>query len=166
MSHHVLELYDYHVWTNKRIFDHLKELPQEIFDQEIQSVFPSVSKALSHIYIVDYCWLEILSGKSMSEAMEFGNQLRNEIEAKNIEDLDKAFYELSKQYKVFLNQQEDLDQKLVLDNPYTRVRETSLSEMVLHVVNHGTYHRGNITAMLRQMGHESVMMDYALYWYS
>ena len=35
--------------------------------------------------------------------------------------------------------------------------------MVLQVVNHATYHRGNITAMLRQMGHASVMTEYALY---
>lgn len=38
--------------------------------------------------------------------------------------------------------------------------------MVLHVVNHGTYHRGNISAMLHQLGDSSVMTDYAFYWYS
>nr|WP_305586406.1 DinB family protein [Fictibacillus sp. WQ 8-8] len=38
--------------------------------------------------------------------------------------------------------------------------------MVLHVVNHGTYHRGNISAMLHQLGDSSVMNDYAFYWYS
>ena len=32
-----------------------------------------------------------------------------------------------------------------------------------HVVNHGTYHRGNITAMIRQLGHSSTMMDFVLY---
>ncbi|MEH7531611.1 DinB family protein, partial [Priestia megaterium] len=31
--------------------------------------------------------------------------------------------------------------------------------------NHGTYHRGNITAMLRQLGHPGVMTDYVLYLY-
>ena len=37
--------------------------------------------------------------------------------------------------------------------------------MILHVVNHGTYHRGNITAMLRQMGYASVPTDYGIYLY-
>ncbi|MDF2647517.1 MAG: dinB [Paenibacillus sp.] len=59
-----------------------------------------------------------------------------------------------------------MEKRIMLDNPYTRLRDTSLSEMVLQVVNHGTYHRGNITAMLRQMGHASVMTEYALFWYS
>ncbi len=54
----------------------------------------------------------------------------------------------------------------MLDNPWASLRETSLSEMILHVVNHGTYHRGNISAMLHQLGDSSVMTDYAFYWYS
>lgn len=40
---------------------------------------------------------------------------------------------------------------------------TSAAELVPHVVNHGTYHRGNITAMLRQMGYASTSTDYGLY---
>jgi uncharacterized damage-inducible protein DinB len=43
--------------------------------------------------------------------------------------------------------------------------KTSVSELVPHVVNHGTYHRGNITAMLRQMGYASVSTDYGIYLY-
>ncbi|MEK3724277.1 DinB family protein [Paenibacillus sp. FSL H8-0034] len=41
-----------------------------------------------------------------------------------------------------------------------------LVELVQHVVNHGTYHRGNITAMLRQLGHKGVPTDYIFYLYA
>ncbi|WP_313897918.1 DinB family protein [Brevibacillus sp. FSL L8-0520] len=34
-----------------------------------------------------------------------------------------------------------------------------------HVVNHGTYHRGNIAAMLRQQGYAGVPTDYVFYLY-
>lgn len=47
-KHHALELYDYHVWANKKFFERLKELPKDIYDQEIQSVFSSISK---HLFI-------------------------------------------------------------------------------------------------------------------
>ena len=43
--------------------------------------------------------------------------------------------------------------------------KTAAADMILHVVNHGTYHRGNITAMLRQMGYASVPTDYGIYLY-
>ncbi|EGL18030.1 hypothetical protein HMPREF9413_4314 [Paenibacillus sp. HGF7] len=60
----------------------------------------------------------------------------------------------------------DLDERFMLDNPYTRKRDTSYAEVLFQVANHGTYHRGNLSAMLRQIGQSSVMTEYALYWYT
>ncbi|MBV7504937.1 DinB family protein [Bacillus sp. sid0103] len=166
MINHVENLYHYHVWANQRIIDHLKTLSPEKYQKEIKSVFSSVSKAFSHIYLVDYLWLNILEGQSMNEALESSLQLQEKIEKLSIEDLETKFHTLTTQFKSFLNRQEDIEKKIMLDNPYAGLRETSLSEMVLHVVNHGTYHRGNISAMLHQLGDSSVMTDYAFYWYS
>lgn len=166
MTHTSIEMYDYHVWANKTMLDRLKEIPQDIYQKEIQSVFPSISKVMPHIYITDYCWLDILSGKSMNEAIVISNQLKEQTETKSIEELETMFFEISERYKAFFNQQENMEKAIVLDNPYAGIRDTSYSEIVLQVVNHATYHRGNITAMLRQMGHASIMTEYALFWYS
>lgn len=165
MVDHVLKMYDYHVWANKKMIDRLKELPLDIYSKEIQSIFPSISKVLSHIYLTDHIWLDVMSGKSMNEAFVFVNQLREQTESKRIEEIDSIFFDLSKRYKTFLNVQEDMEKVIVVDNPYAGLLETSLSETVLHVVNHGSYHRGNIAAMLRQQGHASIMQDYGLYLY-
>lgn len=166
MINHVENLYNYHVWANQRIIDHLKTLSPEKYQKEIKSVFSSVSKAFSHIYLVDYLWLNILEGQSMNEALQSSFQLQEKIEKLSIEDLETKFHTLTTQFKSFLNRQKDIEKKIMLYNPYAGLRETSLSEMVLHVVNHGTYHRGNISAMLHQLGDSSVMTDYAFYWYS
>ncbi|NOU92421.1 damage-inducible protein DinB [Paenibacillus sp. LMG 31456] len=166
MAHASIEMYDYHVWANKTMLERLKEIPQDIYYKEIQSVFTSISKAMPHIYITDTCWLNILLGKSMNEAMGFANQMKENTEAKSIEELETLFSESSEQYKAFFNQQENMEKTIVIDNPYAGIRETSYSEIVLQIVNHGTYHRGNITAMLRQLGHASIMTEYALFWYS
>jgi uncharacterized damage-inducible protein DinB len=163
MTQHVLKMYDYHVWANKRLFDRLIELSNEVYHQEIQSVFPSISKVVSHMYIVDQLWLHIISGINMDGALDIE---KVKTDTKSIEEMDKMFFDLTERYKAFLNQQGNMEKILVLDNPWEGRRETSLSEMVLHIVTHGTYHRGNITAMLRQMGHASVTTDYTSYWYS
>ena len=39
-----------------------------------------------------------------------------------------------------------------------------LSEMMLHLVNHGTYHRGQVTAMLRQLGAKPLATDLILFY--
>ncbi|WP_342543639.1 DinB family protein [Paenisporosarcina sp. FSL H8-0542] len=166
MTHPALKMYNYHVWANGVIIDRLKELPKEIYHKEIQSGFSSVSKVLSHIYLTDYAWFDIISGKSMNDAMAFTNQLREQVETKSIEEMKKIFLDLAERNKALLNSQEDIEKLIVVDNPYAGLLETSISESVLHVVTHGSYHRGNIATMLRQMGHTSVMQDFGLYLYS
>ncbi|WP_163103048.1 DinB family protein [Peribacillus alkalitolerans] len=166
MANHVENLYNYHVWANQRIIDHLKTMSSEKYQKKLKSVFSSVSEVLSHIYLVEYAWLYILEGQNMKEAMQSSLQLQEKIVKHSIEDLEKEFHILSTRFISFLTSQEDMEKRIMLDNPWAGLRETSLSEMVLHVVNHGSYHRGNISAMLHQLGDSSVMTDYAFYWYS
>ncbi|MCM3729081.1 DinB family protein [Neobacillus cucumis] len=165
MTHPVIKMYNYHVWANEVIIDRLRELPQDIYHKDIQSGFSSVSKVLSHIYLTDYTWFDIISGKSMNEAMATTNQLREQVEMKSIEEMKVIFLDLSERYRALLDNQKDIEKLIVVDNPYAGLLETSISETVLHVVTHGSYHRGNIATMLRQMGHTSVMQDFGLYLY-
>jgi uncharacterized damage-inducible protein DinB len=166
MIHPALKMYNYHVWANDVIINRLKELPEEIYHKDIQSGFSSVSKVLSHIYLTDYAWFEMMLGKSMNEAIEITNQMKNEVERKSINQMKEAFRHLSERYKTLLNSKKDLEVLFVVDNPYAGKLETSISETVIHVCTHGSYHRGNIATMLRQMDHTSVMQDFGLYLYS
>ncbi|MGE7609041.1 DinB family protein [Peribacillus frigoritolerans] len=161
----LLEMYNYHAWANGVIIDRLKELPEHIYHKEIQSGFSSVSKVLSHIYLTDYAWFDIISGISMDEAMASSNQLKEEVEKKSIEEMKIIFMDLYERNRALLST-ENPEKVLVVDNPYAGLLETTISESVLHVVTHGSYHRGNIATMLRQMGHTSVMQDFGLYLYT
>ncbi|MED4635422.1 DinB family protein [Peribacillus frigoritolerans] len=161
----VLEMYNYHAWANGVIIDRLNELPEHIYHKEIQSGFSSVSKVLSHIYLTDYTWFDIISGISMDEAMASSSELKEEVEKKSIEEMKKIFINLYERNKALLST-EDMEKVMVVDNPYAGSLETTISESVLHVVTHGSYHRGNIATMLRQLGHTSVMQDFGLYLYT
>ncbi|WP_364280031.1 DinB family protein [Peribacillus frigoritolerans] len=161
----VIEMYNYHAWANGVIIDRLNELPEHIYHNEIQSGFSSVSKVLSHIYLTDYTWFDIISGISMDEAMASSSELKKEVEKKSIEEMKKIFIDLYERNKALLST-EDMEKVMVVDNPYAGSLETTISESVLHIVTHGSYHRGNIATMLRQMGHTSVMQDFGLYLYT
>ncbi|QNK46527.1 DinB family protein [Brevibacterium sp. PAMC23299] len=161
----VLEMYNYHAWANGVIIDRLNELPEHIYHKEIQSGFSSVSKVLSHIYLTDYTWFDIISGISIDEAMASSSELKEEVEKKSIEEMKKIFIDLYERNKALLST-EDMEKVMVVDNPYAGSLETTISESVLHIVTHGSYHRGNIATMLRQMGHTSLMQDFGLYLYT
>ncbi|MGC6588460.1 DinB family protein [Paenibacillus sp. Dod16] len=158
-----VKMYEYHVWANQAIFNRLLELPGELHNQKITSIFPTVSEALIHIYTADLGWINILSGMDMQQALTEAFQLREELESISLEDLNLRFIELSERFTAFLGQNPDLERMIRLDNPYAGIRDTRLSEIMLHVVNHGTYHRGNIAAMMRQLGSSSAMTDYAFF---
>ncbi|MED4162890.1 DinB family protein [Halalkalibacterium halodurans] len=165
MSNHAKTLYQYNVWANGRIMEHLQTISPEKYEQEIKSVFPSLAKVCSHLYLVEYLWLDILEGKDMGVALEEVFQLQHETDALPLEELEAAYRTLSERFLSFLEKEENLERRILLNNPYVGERETSLAEIVLHAANHGTYHRGNISAMLHQLGDASVMTDFAFYMY-
>lgn len=126
----VLEMYNYHAWANGVIIDRLNELPEHVYHKEIQSGFSSVSKVLSHIYLTDYAWFDIISGISMDEAMASSSELKEEVEKKSIEEMKKTFMDLYERNKALLSTV-DMEKVMVVDNPYAGSLETTISESVL-----------------------------------
>ncbi|GIN39559.1 MULTISPECIES: DinB family protein [Heyndrickxia] len=53
MKHPSIKKYEYHNWANDKLFKRLKELPDEVYDTELKSVFPSISATLLHMYLTD-----------------------------------------------------------------------------------------------------------------
>jgi uncharacterized damage-inducible protein DinB len=165
MTHFAIQFYDFNVWANEQFFKRLKELPKDVYHQEVHSVFSSISSVLAHVYLSDLGWIEVFSGKSMNHALMIADQLKEQTESKGLEEMETMFFDLSERYKSFLNHKENIDKSLEILNPTGDLMKTNVSELVPHVVNHGTYHRGNMTAMFRQMGYASVSTDYGIYLY-
>src|SRR5690625_7899815 len=83
MKHHSFQLYNYHKWANNKIITHLKELPEEVYSQELKSVFPSIQIVLQHIYQTDGMWLSVMSGDDFSQTMEKIELLKEKSEKKS-----------------------------------------------------------------------------------
>ncbi|WIY58902.1 DinB family protein [Bacillus arachidis] len=162
---HAKNMYKYHLWANKVLLERMKELPNNVLYKEANSSYPNIAQTFSHIYVVDVMWLQVLKGIDMQEALEASMSLLEKTNLYSVDEFIKYFEELASQYEEWMNSQKDLEQKINLNNPWSGARETAYSEILFHVANHGTYHRGNITTMLRQQGHTSTMNDLALYWY-
>lgn len=164
MKNQTLQQYGYHKWANRRILDHLKELPDEVYDREIKSVFSTIKEVIGHIYQTDGMWQSVMSGDSFEETMKIINQLKENTEGSDTSNMQDLYAEMAGKYDSFLDQN-DLGETMSIEHPKYGKLETSVSEMVKHIVNHGTYHRGNITAMLRQQGHAGIPTDFIFYLY-
>lgn len=147
-------LYEYNAWANRRALEAASALSKEQFTQKLGSSFSSVRDTLAHIFGVEWLWLERFQGRSPSALPD--NASYAEIE------------KLKERWAVFeptlLNfarglKQEDLDCVMEYKTMKFGVYRNPLWQSMLHLVNHGTYHRGQVTTMLRQLGAQPILTD-------
>lgn len=163
MKHSAIQQFNYHAWSNHRVFDHLNSLPGDLYTREVESVFPTLQDVLVHLYQVDTMWLSVMSGDSFKKTMALIKQHEEKSKGRPLDELRNLFGEAEQSYASFFDQLDDPDAGISINHPRYGSLQTTVAELVGHVVNHGTYHRGNITAMLRQMGHSGVPTDYVFY---
>ncbi len=55
-----IKMYEYHVWANQTLLARVNDLSSDLLIEEVNSSFPTIPQAFSHIYAVDYMWLRFL----------------------------------------------------------------------------------------------------------
>jgi uncharacterized damage-inducible protein DinB len=165
MKHRVLLLHDYHVWANIKYFEQLRTLPEDVCHTEIQSVFPTIRKVLVHIGLTDVVWLGVMRGDSYDDIIAAREHYTHKFEGQQLDGIGAIFEEISVSYQDFFAEQDDLDQFVKCEHPKFGRLDAPLAELVQHVCNHGTYHRGNLSAMLHQLGYKGASTDYIFYLY-
>lgn len=147
-------LYDYNTWANRRVLGAAEKLSSEQFTRPLRSSFSSIRDTLAHIYGAEWIWLERFQGRSPSAlppATVFADcQSLREIWIKHDERLRSFVVGLS---------QADLDREMEYKTLRFGVYRNPLWQSMQHLVNHGTYHRGQVTTLLRQLGAEPILTD-------
>jgi uncharacterized damage-inducible protein DinB len=147
-------LYDYNAWANRRAMDAASALTNEQFVKPLGSSFSSVRDTLAHIFGAEWVWLERFQGRSPGS-------LPDATEYADLPSLRKPWIEHEERLLKFVSglKQEDLDRIMEYKTLKFGVYSNPLWQSMQHVVNHGTYHRGQITTMLRQLGVQPILTD-------
>jgi uncharacterized damage-inducible protein DinB len=113
-----------------------------------------VRDTLSHIYAAEWVWLERFQGRSPSAFPDDSGFV-------NIDRLKESWMAFEPALLNFARglAQEDLDRVMEYKTFKFGVYRNPLWQSMQHLVNHGTYHRGQITTMLRQLGAQPVLTD-------
>ncbi|TXK85298.1 DinB family protein [Paenibacillus sp. N3.4] len=165
MSNITIKNYEYHVWANKRVFQRLRELPEEILQQEIGNVFPTLHAGLVHIYRVDTVWFSAMKGSTYEQTKALLGGIEEKTSGKSLEQLETVYDELANMYRAFLSSDVDLLAVKEYPHPVHGILYANTEDLIQHIVNHGTYHRGNISSMLRQLGYAGASSDYVFFLY-
>jgi uncharacterized damage-inducible protein DinB len=150
-------LYAYNRWADRRILDACRALTSEQYAAEPVPGWSSVRSTVVHMAIVTEGWLRGVAGESV-ETVPTEAELATVIDAERL--LDRA-------YAIFQGMVGTLTPEF-LSTPRTfsgRGRTAVLPPWTVlrHIVNHATYHRGQVAAKLRRLGVEPPMTD-MIFW--
>jgi len=147
-------LYDYNAWANERVVRMLRALPEADYVTEMGGGWPSLRAAFVHLAGATDAWAERFAGRDVLE-------LPKEPALPRLEDAVALLLGAQEKHRAHLKTL--TDEKLFRPFSWTNlsgeVKTAPLGIVVRHVVNHQTYHRGQISAMVRRLGHKPLPTD-------
>lgn len=154
----IQELYRYNQWANDRIFEPVTGLTPREFTRDLGSSYPSIRDTFIHIIWAEWIWLQRWKGISprhVFDATEFPD----------LNTLKARWLELKAEQRVFVGAvtAERLRVAVAYVNLQGQTWRYPLWRQMYHVVNHSTYHRGQLTTMLRQLETAPVPTDFLVF---
>lgn len=152
------ELYAYDRWANRRVLDAASRLSPEELARDLGSSFPSILATLAHVLGAEWIWLERWRGTSPPGFPESWD-------LSSLESVRARWAEVEADQRAFVEGLDEpaLDRVVAYRDTRGIPYENPLGQLLRHVVNHSTYHRGQIVTLLRQLGAEAVATDYVVY---
>jgi uncharacterized damage-inducible protein DinB len=149
----------YHAWASQRMADTLHLVTSEIIYREQKSSFASIAKTLLHLWDAEIVWLKRFEGISLTEwpSKNFSG---------GKDELIQGYLASAKAITTFVESADDkkLQQNFLYKTMKGDPFEDVIEDMIYHVINHGSYHRGQIVTMLRESGFNEILsMDIIIY---
>ena len=151
----------YLAWATGLILDAAKQLPPAEYEKDRGSSHGGIKGTLEHIFRADNVWFSRVAGEP------FGNIADVPVPG-SLAELDQEWRTLLARFQKWYEQL-DRDQYAIeirYANSQGQPFSTPLWQVLLHLVNHSSYHRGQVITMMRQAGSKPPMTDLILFYRS
>jgi uncharacterized damage-inducible protein DinB len=140
-------LLDYHYWARDVILEAVTPLPPEQFTRPVDSSFKSLRDTVAHIYAADFVWYTRWIGETPSSLIAYDT-------FPDVDSLRRSWVDLEGKVRGFVESLGEAGVSRVFEYKLLSgaAGASPFCEMLTHVVNHGSYHRGQVTTLLRQLG--------------
>ncbi|HTL81274.1 MAG TPA: DinB family protein [Bacteroidia bacterium] len=132
----------YNLWANKNLADLLRTIDQALLTKEVKSSYPSLRKTCFHIWDAEFVWFSRLNGTSPTSfpSNTYGPEVH-----------PSGFIDQSAEFLAFLDEQdEDFFNDKTTFTTFDGKEFTQENEgIIMHVMNHSSFHRGQLVMMLR-----------------
>ena len=150
MNKYFLDLFEYNNWANDKIINRLHEVNHQFTDQDPFKIF-------SHIISSQETWLERVKRTKSYNIFLW--------DVFSIQELEVLSMKNHKEWIKFISKLEEskLNTICKYKNSEGKPQERTLHDIFQHVVNHSTYHRGQINQIFRINDIEPVAVDFIYY---
>jgi len=145
-QHELKTLLDYHYWARDRILEATAKLTPEQYNADLGNSFRSIRETLVHVFSAESIWCRRWHGESppgMLSAADYPD----------VASLRSGWSTLEAKMRTFLDSLgEDGIQRVIAYKTFAGQEFRQIYwQMLQHVVNHASYHRGQVTTMIRQL---------------
>lgn len=145
--HQLISAYSaYNLWANERIIHWLRTLDQDLLYREVPSSYPSIDYTLQHINRSQKFWWLFITERDRTA---FDWTVFEGVVDRIMDEILEYSMKMKDSYSAFTDEQ--LNTVLHLESKWI-TNQRPRYEYILHIINHGTYHRGQIVTMARMLG--------------
>lgn len=143
----LLHLVDYHYWARDRMLDALEALTLDDYTKPLGNSFASIRDTVVHLYLAEWIWLRRWNGESPSAPPDTAGY-------RDVASVRAAWSRLEADVRAYVGglDGDRVHERVDYRNLAGVAANSSRWTMVQHVVNHASYHRGQVTTMVRQLG--------------
>lgn len=150
------ELLHYSRWASSKLLDFAITVPEEDVNRAIPNSHGGILKTFQHIYYADRVWLARME---QAAVMPF----EDPAPGPSLQELQRDWWPLLDRFAAWVATN-DPERVMTFRRLNGEAMEMVMYQIVQHVANHGTYHRGQIAAMLKQSGHTPPSTDLLFYY--
>ncbi|MCS7025399.1 MAG: DinB family protein [Bryobacteraceae bacterium] len=149
----------YSEWASQRLVSAAASLSQEELHRDFKHASKSILGTLAHIFAADRIWINRVTATPQATFLDPEKDLR-------LETLQQEWPLISERWRAFLAAENDdsVQRRIPYQDLKGNAYSTPLWQIVLHVVNHGSHHRGQVSAMLRALGYTPPPIDLIVYY--
>jgi uncharacterized damage-inducible protein DinB len=138
---------DFHYWARDRLLEALEPLTPDQYARDLGSGFKSIRETVTHIYAAEWAWYQRWQGESPTALLPADRFA-------DLAALRAAWSEHELKMRAYVDGLGDAGVRRMVEYKLLsgHAGASPVWQMVQHVVNHASYHRGQITTMLRQLG--------------
>ncbi|BDC51258.1 diguanylate cyclase [Bryobacterales bacterium F-183] len=146
----------YSAWASRKLLTFARTIPEADLTRDMHNSHGGILKTFQHIFYADRVWYSRM-------VPPVQKNFEDPAPGPSLAELDGIWWELLDRFQEWAGQQQDSNRVLEYRNLKQEPFAKPVYQIVTHVVNHGTYHRGQIAAMLRQCGYAPPSTDFIYY---